>query len=129
IDDISRGEGEVSLAAAFTREHQQIDAGIEEYLAGSSSTHEPMRRAQPLLTAMEALRRHIYLEEEIVFPPLPQGPLMMPLMVMCREHGELWRRMEDLSVILEGDSADTARMETACAELLVLLDTHNSKEE
>ena len=84
---------EVSLAAAFTAEHHDIDAGIEQYLADTAAP-DPRQRAVPLQNAMAALRRHIYLEEEIVFPNLPKGALMMPLMVMRREHGEIWQRMD-----------------------------------
>ena len=123
----SRGEEEPSLAAAFTREHHEIDAGIEAYLAATEP--EPRRRAAPLRGAMEALRRHIYLEEEIVFPRLPPGPLMMPLMVMRREHGELWRRMDALAADLEDPTTGTEGLETACRELLSLLEDHNEKEE
>jgi len=83
-----------SLADAFTREHHEIDAGIEAYV--NSAESDALKRAKPLLRAVAALRRHIYLEEEIVFPYLPQGMLQMPLMVMRREHGELWRRMNAL---------------------------------
>ncbi|MGO1198854.1 MAG: hemerythrin domain-containing protein [Dermabacteraceae bacterium] len=78
---------------------------------------------------MEALRRHIYLEEEIVFPRLPPGPLMMPLMVMRREHGELWRRMDALAAALEDPATTSEGLETACRELLSLLESHNEKEE
>ena len=123
----SRGEEEPSLAAAFTREHHEIDAGIEAYLAATEP--EPRRRAAPLRGAMEALRRHIYLEEEIVFPRLLPGPLMMPLMVMRREHGELWRRMDALAADLEDPTTGTEGLETACRELLSLLEDHNAKEE
>ncbi|NLE96959.1 MAG: hemerythrin domain-containing protein [Propionibacterium sp.] len=92
-----------SLAAAFTHEHHEIDDAIEAYLA--SDEPEPRRRATPLLGALEALRRHIYLEEEIVFPHLPEGPLMMAMMVMHREHGELWRRMDALVGQLQDPAA------------------------
>ncbi len=124
-----REEPEPSLAGAFTQEHHQIDAGIEEYLADPDRGGGPARRARPLLRAMEALRRHIYLEEEVVFPHLPPGPLMMPLMVMRREHGELWRRMDALAAHLEDDSSPVDGLEEACAELLALLEEHNRKEE
>lgn len=134
-DDTAPGEAGTSLAEAFTHEHHQIDAGIEEYLALGAGT-APRDRAVPLLRAMEALRRHIYLEEEIVFPHLPKGPLMMPLMVMRREHGELWQRMDALAETLGDDAAadsseDGAEdgLAGACQELLSLLDDHNSKEE
>lgn len=124
----STTSGEVSLAAAFTREHHEIDAAIEEYLADTTSS-DPVRRTRPLLKAMEALRRHIYLEEEIVFPRLPEQELMMALMVMRREHGQLWRQMDDLAAILADPSAETAGIDAACTEILTLLEKHNSKEE
>lgn len=115
-----------SLAEAFTREHREIDAGIEAYLASDA---EPAERAAPLLRALDALRRHIYLEEEIVFPHLPGGALMMPLMVMRREHGELWQRMDALVARLEGPAATPDGTAAACTEILALLDAHNAKEE
>lgn len=116
-----------SLADAFTREHHEIDAGIEAYV--NSSEPDALKRAQPLLRAVAALRRHIYLEEEIVFPYLPQGMLQMPLMVMRREHGELWRRMNALEESIQSASSDAQRLSNYCQELLSLLDNHNSKEE
>lgn len=117
---------ELSLAAAFTREHHQIDDGIEEYLR---SEEDFPQRTVPLLRAMESLRRHIYLEEEIVFPHLPAGPLLMPLMVMHREHGELWRRMDDLAERLQEPDSSSDELSSACGELLSLLERHNAKEE
>lgn len=115
-----------SLAEAFTREHHEIDAGIETYLA---SDGEPAQRTRPLLRALAALRRHIYLEEEIVFPHLPGGALMMPLMVMRREHGELWQRMDALAARLDDVPATAAAIAEACTQILELLDAHNAKEE
>lgn len=128
-DQQGSGLGNVSLAEAFTIEHHEIDAGIEKYLADTDSKGDALLRARPLISAMEALRRHIYLEEEIVFPHLSAGPLMMALMVMRKEHGEIWRRMDELSQSLDSESADEERVEQLCQEILALLDRHNSKEE
>lgn len=128
----------VSLAEAFTREHRDIDTGIEEFLAAQQDAGEGdvRERARPLLRAMEALRRHIYLEEEIVFPHIDSGPLMMPVMVMLREHGQLWQEMDALAATLgapadgaENADVGTAGVEDACHRLLSLLEDHNSKEE
>lgn len=118
---------EVSLADAFTREHHEIDAGIEEYLVSQES--DPRLRAVPLQKAMEALRRHIFLEEEIVFPRFPPGPLMMPMMVMRREHGEIWRQMDSLAERLGDPRGEAEGVEAVCRELLDLLERHNAKEE
>ena len=128
-DGALREGAEPSLAEAFTHEHDQIDAGIEEYLADPDPGGDPARRARPLLRAMEALRRHIYLEEEVVFPHLPPGPLMMPLMVMRREHGELWTRMDTLAARLGDVASPAPGLAEACTELLALLEEHNRKEE
>lgn len=67
-----------------------------------SSPPDPIL-AEPLRIAFTALRRHIYLEEQFLFPPIRAEGLTMPILVMLREHGTLWQQME--------------------------LDQHNSKEE
>ena len=51
-----------SLAAALQREHHEIDAGIERFLRAGD--------VGALTRAVRALRRHIYFEEEFLFPPL-----------------------------------------------------------
>src|SRR5699024_12697462 len=91
-----REEPEPSLAGAFTQEHHQIDAGIEEYLADPDRGGGPARRARPLLRAREALRRHIYREEGVACPHLPPRPLLLPPLVRRREPGALARRVDGL---------------------------------
>lgn len=124
-----------SVADALTREHHEIDAGIEAFVASvgaEAQRTEVTEWAAPLLSAMTALRRHIYLEEAFVFPPIRQGGLMMPIMVMLREHGELWRAMDELAELLESAADDAVRHEELvdrCSAMLDLLDAHNSKEE
>ncbi|MCB1273380.1 MAG: hemerythrin domain-containing protein [Leucobacter sp.] len=113
------------LSELLEREHHDIDGGIEEY-AGSlgGEANDPA----PLLRAMDALRRHIYLEEEFVFPPLKEAGMMMPIFVMLREHGEIWDEMTALDELLAGDTEADALNE-ACRTLLSQLDDHNAKEE
>ncbi len=56
----------VTLSDDLTREHREIDSAIEtfiEKLDCGSVQHEL------LAETLEALRRHIYLEEVILFPP------------------------------------------------------------
>lgn len=113
-----------TLGAALEAEHRAIDGGIEAYLAtleGGSAD------AGPLQQAMAGLRRHIYLEEQFLFPPLRASGMMMALLVMVKEHGELWRAMDALDALLPSGSAD--ELSTACRDLLALLDKHNTKEE
>jgi hemerythrin-like domain-containing protein len=114
-----------TLSAALEREHREIDGGIEEYAAGlGAGAADP----GPLLRAMAGLRRHIYLEEEFIFPPLKEAGMMMPVFVMLREHGELWDAMSGLDDLLTAD-VDPGAIQDACRELLTRLDAHNSKEE
>lgn len=114
-----------TLGSALEREHREIDGGIETYTAalavGTNDT-------EPLVRATNGLRRHIYLEEEFLFPPLREAGMTMPIFVMLREHGELWRTMDSLQALL-GDDTPSATMLDACRDLLALLDAHNSKEE
>lgn len=110
-----------TLSAALEREHREIDGGIEEYAAAPGDP-------APLLRAMEGLRRHIYLEEEFIFPPLREAGMMMPVFVMLREHGALWDAMAGLDELLAADT-DRDALGDACRELLSQLDAHNSKEE
>lgn len=114
-----------TLAAELTREHREIDVAIEtfiEKLDRGGTQHE-------LLTGtLEALRRHIYLEEVFLFPPLRDAGIVMPIFVMMREHGQLWRTMDELTDLL-ADGKDSGRLRDTCAQLLDQLHQHNSKEE
>lgn len=112
--------GGETLAAALEREHREIDTGIAEYVGGKD--------LNALQRAMAALRRHIYLEEEFLFPPLREAGLVAPLFVMVREHGQLWQTMQKLDAELAADTAGDA-VAAACSELTAQLDAHNSKEE
>lgn len=111
-----------ALAAALEREHREIDDAIASYLddvaAGKTS-------AELLARAMAALRRHIYVEEEFVFPPLREAGLVAPIMVMVREHARLWQALDTLDRQLAEDSANVGLI----GELTALLDAHNLKEE
>ncbi|MGN6575301.1 MAG: hemerythrin domain-containing protein [Nocardioides sp.] len=113
-----------SLSALLEQEHHEIDAGIQAYLEGAARGET--RRAD-LARAVSALRRHIYLEEEFLFPPLRSAGMLAPVLVMLREHGEIWRLLDTI------DAADLdaqpAAAEQACAGLLELLAAHNAKEE
>ena len=122
---------DTTVGAALEREHRQIDEEIERAtLAATSAGAGDSGSSSVLVGAMDALRRHIYLEEEVVFPPLNVGGLMAALFVMRREHGEMWRTMDALAAALDGGAdmaADGVRQR--CAELVAQLDVHNTKEE
>ncbi|GAA0566948.1 hemerythrin domain-containing protein [Actinomadura livida] len=114
-----------ALSAALEREHREIDEGIESFTAALAEGRED---SVPLKRALEGLRRHIYLEEEFLFPPLREAGLMAPVFVMLREHGELWRTMDRLEAATARGPANP-QVRELCTELPGLLDRHNSKEE
>ncbi|NVI93106.1 hemerythrin domain-containing protein [Actinomadura sp. BRA 177] len=102
-----------SLAMALEREHREIDAGIEAFTA------EPGAR-ESLERAVRALRRHIYLEEEFLFPALHAAGLTAPVLVMLRDHGQMWATL---------DALDAGAGPASCRRLSVQLLHHNLKEE
>lgn len=112
------------MAAALEREHQQVDLGLGAFLAELDGGRVD---ADGLNTALEALRRHIYLEERILFPAIRHGSMAMPVAVMMSEHGEIWRAMDALAELVAAGHTD--RIGPAGRHLLDQLAEHNDKEE
>ena len=113
-----------TLGAALEREHREIDAGIAAYRTGAADRDS---RIASLRRAMDALRRHIYLEEELLFPEM-RATLAIPTLVMLREHGELWTTMRRVDATL-AEGGDDATVREVCRELVARLESHNAKEE
>ena len=111
----------MTIAAALEREHRDIDGCVEAFL------DDPAGAADVLRTGLAALRRHIYLEEAFLFPPLRAAGLEMPVQVMLTEHGQLWRLMDGLLAAVDRSELESAV--SSAQELLEQLDRHNSKEE
>jgi len=103
-----------TLAQALQQEHVDIDAGID----GEGT----------MLDAIAALRRHIYLEEKLLFPPLREAGMLGPVMVMLLEHGQMWHLMDELEPILREDPADP-RIGSLRRDLVAQIEAHNPKEE
>lgn len=117
-----------ALGAALEREHREIDAGIDAFRVGSTNDQSQAEAAAaPLTGAIVALRRHIYLEEEFLFPAM-QAEFAIPIGVMLREHGEIWRTLATLETKLD-QRAEQSGVLSACEELTEQLERHNSKEE
>jgi hemerythrin-like domain-containing protein len=114
-----------SIAAALEREHHEIDEAIDLFTGKlTNGAVEPT----PLRHASAALRRHIYLEEAFVFPPLRDAGLVAPIFVMLREHGQLWRTLDAIELEL-ALNPDVATLQKLGKELVVQLQHHNPKEE
>src|SRR5699024_2122810 len=52
-----------------------------------------------------------------------------PVLVMLREHGELWGTLETIDRLLDAASPDLDALREACGRLGEQLDAHNQKEE
>jgi len=115
----------LTVSAVLESEHRKIDTALAIFMDKLIGG-----RVQPelLTTALEALRRHIYIEEVFLFPAIPDDRMVMAIGVMLREHGRLWRTMDTLRGLLT-DAKDVRRLADTCGELLDQLDQHNSKEE
>jgi regulator of cell morphogenesis and NO signaling len=114
-----------TLDAALEREHREIDASLEHFDDGLSLG---VWRTEALAAGADALRRHIYLEEEFVFPALRAAGFVAPVFVMLREHGQIWSRLDDLERET-AEATDALATRQTYAELAALLEAHNTKEE
>jgi iron-sulfur cluster repair protein YtfE (RIC family) len=110
-----------SLTEALEREHHEIDAGIAAFTAAPGDW-------QPLARTIRALRRHIYLEEEFLFPLLREAEpgLAAPIFVMLREHAQIWATLDSLEHEVD---IGTNTASGLCRQLTVQLLHHNLKEE
>jgi regulator of cell morphogenesis and NO signaling len=109
-----------SLAAALEREHHEIDDRIAAFIASPGDR-------QPLARGIGALRRHIYLEEEFLFPLLRQAEpgLAVPVFVMLREHAQIWATLDSL----EGAAGADAGTGLALGKRLTVRLLHHNLEE
>lgn len=114
-----------TLAKMLTEEHEAIDAALAAFMAAEEGSGSLVPTLQE---ALATLRRHIYLEEEILFPPLRMGGLFAAIIVMLRDHGPMWRLMDQLEALL-GDGCNDPQIPELCGELVALLAAHNNKEE
>lgn len=108
-------------ATLLEAQHRDIDRRIRGIFDGSGGVPE-------LAEALQLLRWHIYAEEAVLFPPLEQEGLTMPVFVMQREHGLMWPLLQTLSEACATGSALDA-LQDDCRELFHLLQLHNKKEE
>jgi iron-sulfur cluster repair protein YtfE (RIC family) len=114
-----------TLDAALEHEHREIDASLEQF---SEGLNHGEWRTGPLSAGALALRRHIYLEEEFLFPALRAAGFMAPVFVMLREHGQIWTRLDDIERAAV-EAADPGAAQQTYRELAALLEAHNVKEE
>ena len=116
---------DTTLTALMEQEHHEVDRAIERFVEGLRQREV---RHKDLDHAADLLKRHIYIEEALMFPPLRASGLLAPIMVMEREHGEIWRTLDAVHLeVGPGTAADS--VPDRCQQLLKQLDVHNQKEE
>lgn len=116
---------ERTLSVELLRQHREIAAAVQCF---TETLDDGNRHPELLRATIDALRRHIYLEEVFVFPPIRKAGIMTPIFVMMREHGQLWQTMETLTRLL-AEGTGSPRLEDVCDRLLGQLHNHNFNEE
>jgi len=119
---------EPTVTGYLSWDHDRLDALLEQATT--------LVRAGDLVAALakytdfaHGLRRHIRLEEEVLFPAFEQatGMVQGPTTVMRMEHREILDTLSDMQLSLAGK--DAAGFEAARNDLLAVLQNHNVKEE
>lgn len=111
------------VGEALEHDHDAIDQDFTRFREGLDRGEW---LSEPFIRAAEALRHHIYVEEESLFPALRAGGLAAPVFVMLREHGKIWQALEEIATRRDRSAAATAE---AMESLVAILEWHNSKEE
>lgn len=105
----------------LAEQHRQIDQGLGSTTGGTGTP-------AALATSLKLLREHLYIEEEVIFPALGKTGLAMAVLVMRREHAEMWPLILSVeAACAAGTSVDNTREDVRA--LLKLLAAHNPKEE
>lgn len=112
--------------AALELDHQRIDSGFDALIDAAKDGRVEVDLAGP---PINELRRHIWIEEEIFFPPLRAAGMVGPVLVMLREHGEIWTALKELETLLATDSPEPQAILTIWGTLEAVLTAHNFKEE
>lgn len=118
------GTDDGSVGQLLERDHHRIDEGFAHF---SASLPGPAIDREAFDDAALALRHHIYLEEVHHFPVIRAAGLMGPVLVMLREHGEIWDLLDAITEALDRDDVAAAR--SLWPQLADVLDQHNMKEE
>ena len=114
-----------SVRTVLEAEHRWIDERFGQFQHGLEAGQAD---AHPFDEAAQKLHRHIYLEEELLFPRVETRGLARPTAVMAQEHGEICRQLDAVGSLLASD-AGASRIREALGPLRGLLEEHNVKEE
>ncbi len=117
--------GRSTIAAVLEAEHRWIDERFAQFQQG---LEEGRADAGPFGEAAAKLHRHIYLEEEMLFPHVETRGLAGPTAVMMMEHGEICQQLDAVRALL-ASGAEAGQILKVFGALRGLLEEHNAKEE
>ena len=115
----------MTISQVLESEHRWLDGQFEKFqdlLAGGQVDGEPFEEAA------KVLHRHIYVEEEIVFPEVEARGLAGPVAVMLQEHGDICRLLHEIQDSLER-KASPSDIQNSLKAVRSVLEEHNVKEE
>ena len=116
------------ISQKMTADHRRCD---ELFAAAEASVAAGgwVDGAEQLNRFARAMDRHLRIEEEVLFPAFEEdaGGVAGPTAVMCSEHRQMRRLMEEMAQAVEARSRDEylGLSET----LMLLMQQHNMKEE
>lgn len=115
----------LTVGEVLERDHHRIDGFFADFEASlGTGTID----TEALAEGSGGLRHHIWVEEKFHFPAMRAAGLFGPVMVMLREHGQLWDlldRMEDQARA----AVDVDELTTTWQAFSETLEAHNEKEE
>ena len=114
-----------SLRRALEEDRPLIEQGISDFLIQRGGL---VAASDALRASMAALRRHIYLEQELLFPLLEDRGMHGPIFAMSVEHADLWRTLDRMEEQLDDAGPWPAKQQT-CQILLAEFERHTSKED
>lgn len=112
-----------TIGEMLRKEHHEIDRGIAGIIDGVDD------RAL-MAESLVLLRRHIYIEEVILFPALAKAHLALTMLIsmMEIEHAYMWPMIDNLAAST-GPDAPFKEIRRTCVALDELLRLHNIREE
>jgi iron-sulfur cluster repair protein YtfE (RIC family) len=114
-----------AVGAVLEQDHQRIDGHLDAF---ARSLDDGAADDAAFMAGSAALRHHIYVEEAHHFPALRAAGLLGPILVMLREHGEIWDLLDQLERGL-GAGAPASDLAGTWQRLERVLAEHNAKEE
>lgn len=121
------------LRELLAADHRRLSRSARQCLEGAAGSGAAGRARTDLLEFVRGLRRHVRLEEQLLFPALARAaaPDKVPSAELRAEHRGIEAMLDRLAALVEADDdgkiAATAARELP--ELLSLLDEHDRKEE